>query len=256
MLHKSNRPLLATLSCLPAGGKEVKRLEWSLWPVWPKYDQQAAAAELAVLRQLTQLQHLSISGLPQAALFRALPDLPAIPLRGMRHLDIYACTETGLAVLLPAVQAVTFLRCCFTSHHGPNADAAWPQRLQLLTQLALLHIDQAHLAAIPAGLPATLTSLAIRHQRVVVAQLHQLARLQRLRALSLSHTRSSACRWARGIAVQAALEELPPLPRLAVLDLTATGLEEVPATVAAQAALTMLVLDLNRWAAAWLLRLS
>ena len=205
--------------------------------VWSWHGEEATAAELASVWRLTQLQYLSIRGVKLDALLPALHLLPAVPLR---QLNVRNCTDTGLAELLPAVPALTLLRCHF--RHAPDPSPAWQYQLPLLTQLEELYLYESKLAVIPGDLPTALTSLVICYQRAPVAQLCRLAGLQQLRRLSFTLNALTQ----GGPGMQAALEELPPLPQLAELDLSLCQLSYVPATLAAQTALTALFLDFNR----------
>ena len=199
------------------------------------FAQEATAADLVPLWLFTQLQHLSLYDVKLQALLSALHALPSLPLR---QLGMRACTEAGLVALLPAVRAVTSLYCHFDWPPSPEAD--WPQQLQLLTQLQELQLSCSRLTAVPASLPLTLTKLELRLQRVPLMELHRLTRLHQLRSLSL------ACGMYLHGGIQAVLEGLPPLPQLLKLDLSYCKLQAVPATLAAQTALTMLQLNTNR----------
>ena len=218
------------------GLEELERLPnlTHLW-AWSVPEHEATAADLAPLWRLTQLQHLSVSRSEQSVLLETLPALSAMPLR---YLSMRRCTEAGLVALLPAVRAVTSLYCHFDWPPSPEAD--WPQQLQLLTQLQELQLSCSRLTAVPASLPLTLTKLELRLQRVPLMELHRLTRLHQLRSLSL------ACGMYLHGGIQAVLEGLPPLPQLLKLDLSYCKLQAVPATLAAQTALTMLQLNTNR----------
>lgn len=195
------------------------------------------ADELAILQRLTQLQDLAIPCVAQGTLLAALPAVAVMPLR---TLNVHSCTEAGLAALLPAVQALTYLRCHLGESHEP--DPTWQQQLQSLSRLEELLFHSGWLATIPAGLPTLLTSLRISQQSAAVSQLQRLGGLRQLRRLTICGCDSV------GGHMQAALEELPPLSLLAELDLSILRLEVLPATLAVQTTITRLVLNFNRCA--------